>query len=158
MSATNNSPSFPSSPSLANLKQQEQLLIHQFGFNSNDILVLTNEQATRQGILTAFKEHLIKQAKPGDVVVYHFSGHGSQVPDPDCDVRPECLNSTFVPIDSSSFSELPGKGAPDIMGHTLFLLMYALQTENVTVVLDSCHSGGAREVTSGYGVSSTPPR
>ena len=30
----------------------------------------------------------------------------------------------------------------DIMGHTLFLLMSALQTENVTVVLDSCFSGG----------------
>ncbi|MEM6754643.1 MAG: DUF4384 domain-containing protein, partial [Cyanobacteria bacterium P01_C01_bin.38] len=30
----------------------------------------------------------------------------------------------------------------DIMGRTLFLLMYALQTENVTAVLDSCHSGG----------------
>jgi hypothetical protein len=35
----------------------------------------------------------------------------------------------------------------DIMGHTLFLLMSALKTENVTVVLDSCFSGGAtREV------------
>ena len=29
------------------------------------------------------------------------------------------------------------------MGHTLFLLMSALKTENVTVVLDSCFSGGA---------------
>lgn len=30
------------------------------------------------------------------------------------------------------------------MGHTLFLLMYALKTDNVTVVLDCCHSGGAK--------------
>lgn len=30
------------------------------------------------------------------------------------------------------------------MGRTLFLLMYALKTDNVTVVLDSCHSGGAK--------------
>jgi hypothetical protein len=29
------------------------------------------------------------------------------------------------------------------MGHTLFLLMSALPTENVTVVLDSCFSGAA---------------
>ena len=29
------------------------------------------------------------------------------------------------------------------MGHTLFLLMSALQSENVTAVLDSCYSGGA---------------
>jgi hypothetical protein len=118
---------------------QKQLLIHRFGFKENDILLLTNKQATRQGILTAFEEHLIKQAKPGDVVVYHFSGHGSQVRDPDCDVPPDCLNSTFVPIDSSPLGE---GGVQDIMGHTLFLLMHALQTENVTAVLDSCHSGG----------------
>jgi len=30
-----------------------------------------------------------------------------------------------------------------IMGHTLFLLMSALKTENVTVLLDSCYAGGA---------------
>ncbi|WP_139276671.1 hypothetical protein [Spirulina major] len=36
----------------------------------------------------------------------------------------------------------------DIMGHTLFLLMAAIQTENFTAVLDSCFSGGAtRDIT-----------
>jgi Domain of unknown function (DUF4384) len=30
------------------------------------------------------------------------------------------------------------------MGHSLFLLMSAVQTENLTVVLDSCHSGGGK--------------
>jgi hypothetical protein len=122
---------------------QQQLLIHRFGFNPKDILILTDEQATRQGILNAFEEHLIKQAKPGDVVVYHFSGHGSQVSDPDCDTS-DCLNSTFVPIDSSLATGYTNQGGvvQDIMGHTLFLLMTALRTENVTVVLDSCHSGG----------------
>lgn len=120
---------------------QQQLLIHRFGFNPKDILILTDAQATRQGILTAFEEHLIKQAKPGDVVVYHFSGHGSQVRDPNCDVS-DCLNSTFIPIDSSLSNASAASGVPDIMGHTLFLLMDALKTENVTVVLDSCHSGG----------------
>ena len=122
---------------------QQQLLIHRFGFNPKDILILTDEQATRQGILNAFEEHLIKQAKSGDVVVYHYSGHGSQVRDPDCDSS-DCLNSTFVPIDSSLPTGYPKQGGvvQDIMGHTLFLLMTTLQTENVTVVLDSCHSGG----------------
>lgn len=120
---------------------QQQLLIHRFGFNPKDILIVTDAQATRQGILTAFEEHLIKQAKSGDVVVYHYSGHGSQVRDTDCDVS-DCLNSTFIPVDSSLSNASGGSGVPDIMGHTLFLLMDALKTENVTVVLDSCHSGG----------------
>lgn len=135
---------FPLNGCLTDVLLQKQLLIHRFGFNPNNILVLTDEQATRQGILTAFEEHLIQQAKPGDVVVFHFSGHGSQVQDRDCDSAPNCLNSTFVPVDSFLPTGYPDQGGvvEDIMGHTLFLLMYALQTENVTVVLDSCHSGG----------------
>ncbi|MCL1475515.1 caspase family protein [Argonema antarcticum] len=120
---------------------QQQLLINRFGFNSKDILTVTDRQATRSNILTAFEEHLIKQAKPGDVVVFHFSGHGSRVKDPDKDT-PDGLNSTFVPVDYSQTTE--NNAVQDIMGHTLFLLMKAVQTENLTVVLDSCHSGGAK--------------
>ena len=120
---------------------QKQLLIHRFGFNPKDILTVTDTQATRQGILTAFEEHLIKQAKPGDTVVFHFSGHGGQVIDPDKD-SPDGYNSTLIPIDSGYNSS--GGEVEDIMGHTLFLLMSALETDNVTVVLDSCHSGGAK--------------
>ena len=120
------------------VEMQKQLLIHRFGFKSQDIRVLADAQATRQGMLEAFEQHLIQQAKPGDVVVFHFSGHGSQVADPDCDFS-DCRNSTFVPADSSLAGD---STVADIMGHTLFLLVSALKTENVTVVLDSCHSGG----------------
>lgn len=123
---------------------QQELLVHRFGFNPNDILKLTSDetpdkQPTRKNILTAFEEHLIKQAKPGDLVVFHFSGHGSRLPEPDpiqtC--RNDNFNSALVPADEDSNGI-----AKDIMGRTLFLLMSALKTENVTAVLDSCYSGG----------------
>ncbi|WP_321206732.1 caspase family protein [Tolypothrix tenuis] len=124
---------------------QRELLIHRFGFNPQDILTLTDQKATRKGMLTAFEEHLIKQAKPGDVVVFHFSGHGSRVRDRDRDTE-DGLNSTLVPIDGNLPPGYPQQGGQvqHIMGHTLFLLMSALKTENVTVVLDSCHAGGAK--------------
>ena len=80
-------------PSYADLKGcttdvelQKALLINRFGFKSSDVLTLTNDttqKPTRQNILTAFEEHLIKQAQPDDVVVFHFSGHGDRVTDPD---------------------------------------------------------------------------
>ncbi|MBE9117766.1 caspase family protein [Lusitaniella coriacea LEGE 07157] len=120
---------------------QKNLLIHRFGFNKNDIKTLTDAQASRKGILDAFEQHLIAQAQPGDVVVFHFSGHGSFVTDPSPIDPGNPFNSTFVPADDAS----PAGGVvKDIMGQTLFLLLYALRqkTENVTVVLDSCHSGG----------------
>lgn len=124
---------------------QRELLIYRFGFKPQDIVTLTDAQATRQNMLAAFEEHLIKQAKPNDVVLFHFSGHGARVSDkPDCDslvlkLSNECENSTILPVDARS-----GGAVRDIMGHTLFLLMSALKTENVTVVLDSCHSGGGK--------------
>ncbi|HEY9606570.1 MAG TPA: caspase family protein [Allocoleopsis sp.] len=129
---------------------QRHLLIYRFGFNPKDIYTLTDAQATRSGILDAFEEHLIKQAKPGDVVVYHYSGHGSQVLDPDSiavnSTDPDGkLSGTFVPVNSSLPVGYPEKGGivQDIMGHTLFLLMLAIPTENFTAVLDSCFSGAA---------------
>jgi hypothetical protein len=135
------------------IELQQQLLIHRFGFNPKDIYVLRDQEATREGILTAFEEHLIKQAKPGDIVVYHYSGHGSRIFDPEPIVRgvwdtPQ-LNGTFVPVDSRLPTGYPDSGGivEDIMGHTLFLLMSALKTENVTVILDSCFSGGATRET-----------
>lgn len=120
---------------------QRELLVHRFGFNPNDILTLTDGQATRQGMLAAYEEHLIKQAKPGDVVVFHYSGHGSQVVDVDRD-HTDGLNGTLVPVDSTSGRENGQETINDIMGHTLFLMMSAIKTDQVTTVLDSCFSGG----------------
>ncbi|NEQ44075.1 MAG: DUF4384 domain-containing protein [Leptolyngbya sp. SIOISBB] len=130
---------------VSDVELQYYLLVHRFGFNPRDIVRLTDQQATREGILNAFEEHLIKQAKPGDVVVFHFSGHGSRVLDPDQDFE-DGLNSTLVPIDSPLPAGFPREGGAvnDITGHTMFLLGSAIPTENYTVVLDSCHSGGAK--------------
>ncbi len=129
---------------ITDINLQRELLIHRFGFNPQDILVVSDEseiKPTRQGILQAFEEHLIKQAKPGDIVVYHFSGHGSQVVDSSFE---DNLNSTFVPSDRTISLAGNQKQVSDITGKTLFLLMSAINTENLTVVLDSCYSGGGK--------------
>lgn len=131
---------------VTDVRMQKELLVHRFGFHPNDIVILTDQEATRDGIITTFQEHLIAQAKPGDVVVFHYSGHGSRVVDPNPYRDDLPLNSTFVPIDSplpENYKEVGGT-VDDITGKTLFLLMSALDTELVTVVLDSCHSGGGK--------------
>ncbi|NEP89314.1 MAG: caspase family protein [Okeania sp. SIO2C2] len=129
-------------------EMQRHLLIHRFGFNPKEIYIVTDEKATRQGILEAFEEHLIKQAKPGDVAVFHYSGHGSHVKDPNPIVKTSLmdgsgLSGTLVPVDSSLPQGYPNVGGTvnDIMGHTLFLLTSALKTDNFTGILDSCFSG-----------------
>lgn len=123
---------------LTDLEMQRELLIHRFGFNPQDILEVKDREATRERILNAFEEHLIKQAKPEDVVVFHFSGHGTQVSDP-TPIKNQKYHSTLVPADAATTSPDIVRG---IMGRTLFLLMSAIRTEYLTIVLDSCYSGG----------------
>ncbi len=123
---------------VTDVEMQRELLVHRFGFKSDDVRLITNRNAKRADILREF-EDLIQWSRPGDVVVIHYSGHGSTVDDPDR-VFPDHLNGTIVPWDS----DLPPGGGEvnDITSGTLFLLMKALRTENVTVVLDSCYAGG----------------
>ena len=125
---------------------QYHLLVHRFGFNPADIVKISDDEPlkpNRETILSTFQEHLIDQAKPGDVVVFHFSGHGSRVFDPNPIYADSQLNGTIVPNDMPPGPGMPNHGTvPDIMARTLFLLMRSLQTENVTAILDSCHSGG----------------
>ncbi|NER80436.1 MAG: DUF4384 domain-containing protein [Leptolyngbya sp. SIO1D8] len=151
------------------VRLQYELLVHRYGFNPQDILIVTDARsapsldlaareiipsATRQTIIDAFQDHLIDQAKPEDVVIFHYSGHGSFVEDPhpiDYSTSPDFLNlssyeafegldGTLVPTDALASDG--DKIVNDIMGSTLFLLSKALKTDNVTMVLDSCHSGG----------------
>lgn len=129
---------------LTDVRMQRELLVHRFGFNPANILILENQAATHQNLLDAFESHLIDQAQPGDVVVFHFSGHGSLVRDPDPIPAQfaalQGYNGTMMPYDARL--GISGNQVNDIMGKTLFLLMANLKTDQVTVMLDSCHSGG----------------
>ncbi|MGG6263065.1 caspase family protein [Leptolyngbya sp. AN03gr2] len=118
---------------------QRELLIHRFGFKPSDIKILLNQDASRSNILQTFETHLIQQANSDDIVVFHFSGHGSRVFDSEA-ITSDQTNTAFVPADSNHLN--PDRSVNDIMGKTLFLLMSALKTDNVTAVFDCCYSGG----------------
>lgn len=129
---------------LTDVELQRELLVHRYGFNPQDVMIVSDDvslKPTRQNILDAFEQHLIQQAQPGDVVVFHFSGHGSLVLDPTAlfTQAGRGVNGTMVPFDRASTQ--PDE-VQDIMGRSLFLLMSALKTDDVTAVLDCCHSGG----------------
>ncbi|AOY79616.1 caspase family protein [Moorena producens JHB] len=126
---------------VTDVELQQELLIHRFGFNPKDILILNDDQATRENIETAFIEHLTEQAKAGDVVVFHFSGFGSQVklsPGYQTD-RSVALQNSLVPVDGSLTKKNP-KVANDLLEETLVLLLRSLFTDQVTTVLDTSHT------------------
>ncbi len=144
---------YPQSESLAgcltDVELQKELLIQRFGFNPEDILTLTNLKATRENIESAFLDHLVAQVKDGDVVVFHFSGYGGQVKIPST-IQAATINQalegesyqlvdSLVPVDGI----IPTKKEPasnELLKDTLIYLGRSLNTENVTIVLDTSFS------------------
>lgn len=125
---------------LTDVALQKELLLSRFGFSPSEILTLTDAQATRNSIITAFQEHLIGAARPSDKVLFHFSGLGSRVRSLPVDAAidsPEASAEFFalVPVDGT----LPTEDNPtlhDLTLDDLRLLTQALPTPNVTTVLD----------------------
>ncbi len=129
---------YPDSPlhgCVTDVDLQRELLIYRFGFVPSDILTLTDAQATRDNIETAFVTHLSEQAKPGDVVVFHFSGCGSQV---SLGESPGIMQNSLVPADDV-LPLLANWAVNDILEETLVLLLRSLATENAIAILDTSY-------------------
>jgi len=130
---------YPDSPlrgCVTDVELQRELLIYRFGFAASDILTLTNAQATRENIETAFVTHLSEQAKPGDVVVFHFSGYGSRVSSIE---SPGIIQNSLVPADDV-LPLLGNRVVNDILEETLLLLVRSLSTENAIAILDTSYT------------------
>jgi len=114
------------------------LLIGKYEFRENDIKVLTDAEATHAGIVGAFQQHLIAQAERDDIVVFHYSGHGSQMKDLSGD-ETDGWDETIVPHDTRD----PQGKAFDISDDELNDLVEAVtkKTKNVTLIFDCCNSG-----------------
>ncbi|NJL43006.1 MAG: hypothetical protein HC935_05910 [Pseudanabaena sp. SU_2_4] len=94
----------------------------------------------------AFTEHLIAQALPGDVVVVHFSGHGSRLGQ----------NNTLVTVDGG----MPEAGlvVNDLMDDTLMLWLQAISTDNTICILDTGHHYPGTPVVGNFRIRTRPSR
>jgi len=112
-------------------RQWKKTLEGALHFDRVDILV--NEKATRKGIATAVSG-LLADAKAGDTVVLHYSGHGTTLPDDDGD-ETDGTDEAIVPVD---FNKAQFITDDDIRG---FLLKDLKPGVSLTVFMDCCHSG-----------------
>ena len=132
-------------------QEMERLLQERFAVPGEQIQTLVNEEATHDQIKAAFRTHLIGhahrwaqegRAEPPPAFLFHYSGHGSQAIDT-TGHEPDGLDETLVAHDSRT------PGIYDIKDWELGQLLEELNafSDNVTVVLDCCHSGsGTRDV------------
>jgi hypothetical protein len=133
------------------LEAMKSVLVSRFGFADKDVLVLTDAKATKAGIVQAFEKQLIEQAKPGDIVAFHYSGHGQQVKDDNGDEL-DGLDESLVPFDYISQSAADGAKSnlrDDALGDLLAKLRRKMQSSdgkvlgNITLTFDCCFSGTA---------------
>ncbi len=158
----NEYPNTPLSGCVTDVEMQRELLVHRFGFLPADILTLTNKQATRENIETAFISHLTNQAKPDDLVLFHFSGYGSRVSKMiDEDEQNELSGSkltfqnTLVPIDGVLPND-ESRAINDVLEETLWLLLRSLPTTKVITVLDTSYMYPGKNLQGSLRVRSRP--
>lgn len=73
-----------------------KLLTENFGFKPDDVRVLTDERATKYEILKRL-DWLVDNAKSGDQLFFHYSGHGSQVRCRNGDELEDGLDEILIP-------------------------------------------------------------
>ena len=103
-----------------------------YGFASADINVLTDFDATKKAMQAGIKE-LVKGGRSGDVLVFHYSGHGSNVPDDNGD-EADNRDEILCPTDLDWMDPL----RDDWLRETFDGLKPGV---NLTVIMDCCHSG-----------------
>lgn len=99
----------------------------------DEIKIILEKEATTARIKAGL-EWLVDGVFPGDVIMFHFSGHGSQMRST---VEPDGLDEIICPIDLDWNTNVV---TDDYMKQVFNKVPNGV---NVTVVLDCCHSGNA---------------
>jgi len=111
---------------------------------------LLNQEATRKAIIDGFEQHLC-QAGSEDIVLFYYSGHGSQAKTPKefWHLEPDRLEETLVCYDSRA------EGCWGLADKELAYLIAQVSEKNphICIILDCCHSGnGTRDLLQETGV------
>ncbi|KAE8721804.1 Metacaspase-2 [Hibiscus syriacus] len=134
--------------SINDVKNMKELLITKFGYPSDCIRVLTEDELDPRFIPTRkniedWLQWLMKDCRPGDSLVFYFSGHGSRVRDYNDD-EVDGFDKTICPLD---FEE-----ADVMVDNDLNSLIVRPLTRGVTLhaIVDACHSGTILDLTKVY--------
>lgn len=128
---------YPGAPLLGcvnDVATMQALLQGPGGFGPDGLIeTLTDRAATTQAIRDGLRA-LMRGAAPGDLLVFTYSGHGAQVRDQNHDER-DALDEVLCPVDWDGTRQYM------ITDDDLGVLTRVPRGVNLTVILDSCHSG-----------------
>ncbi|KAI0085867.1 hypothetical protein BDY19DRAFT_382482 [Irpex rosettiformis] len=131
-----------------------QYLTKDLGMPRDNISYLQDENAKRSSIISEFRRHLIENTdiKKGDGIIFHYSGHGSRMKAPTGWTVVEektrdgqdNMIEVIVPFDDGVIDSKTGRRICSIPDRTLAALIEDASKahgNNITIVLDCCHSG-----------------
>ncbi|EGW30727.1 uncharacterized protein SPAPADRAFT_62586 [Spathaspora passalidarum NRRL Y-27907] len=126
------------------VKNMSKFLVDRWGYKWEDIVILTDDQRemarvpTKANIIRAM-QWLVKDARPNDSLVFHYSGHGGVTEDQDGDEE-SGMDDVIYPVDFEQ------------AGHIVDDDMHAIMVRplpagcRLTALYDSCHSGTALDL------------
>lgn len=136
------------------------------GWKESDIIILIDSQATHERVLATFRSQLIDKARPGDICLFHFSGHGQPVIDKNGD-EADGLDEGMICYDTKlNYVAGEYEGEKHFIDDELDVLLTDLRTKlgvngNAIVVVDACFSGtiskGNDAPTRGTSILMAPP-
>jgi hypothetical protein len=102
-----------------------------------DVRYLTDGEATHERITGELRD-LVQRARPGDVAVFQFAGHGTEVGDLDADEE-DGTDEALVPADFESGTFLLDDDLRAVLGEVR-------DGVNLTCFIDCCHSGTSTRI------------
>lgn len=106
-------------------------------FRAENVKLLTDEHATRQGIIDALgKKWLGAKANSNDLVIIYVSSHGSPA-------KEEANKNNFLVAYDTNKNSLLATGIP--MQWLSQIIKDEVRSDRIVLVLDVCHSGAARQ-------------
>ncbi|HSK08416.1 MAG TPA: caspase family protein [Vicinamibacterales bacterium] len=116
------------------VRQLRGVLRDNYGFDRPDSLAVLVDEAATTAAIRGELARLTTRARAGDILVFHYSGHGSQVPDTTGDETTDGLDEILCPYDLDWNDPLTDDD--------LAVVVQALPAgAHLAVVLDCCHSG-----------------
>jgi hypothetical protein len=115
------------------------LLVNRVGVPAANVRTILGREATAQAILDGLR-NMLKNSKPGDSVLFYYSGHGSQITDDNGDEKDDHLDEVLCPHD---FKFLPGRRAQNaVVDDQLDEIITTMAKDREFVAtFDCCHSG-----------------
>ena len=131
----NKYPGAPLNGCINDITDMAGFLTNKCGFAMNSVRMLADERATKSAIVERLN-FLVSGATPGDRLLFHYSGHGAQMPTRNPAAEVDKLDEVICPVDFDWSDE---HAIRDKEFHQIFSSV----PEGVEFIWisDSCHSG-----------------